>query len=249
MTLINLVVQPKSRKAYIICDTAYFHPDGRVAGIAPKVAASTRAPWAFGVAGNVSISDILIEFGAEAPSDFETLERLLPAAMASAVAKTAAGNNMPPDTVSCRLIGAAWVKSEKRIMGFYIDSSDSGDTGARAYEIYETNCILTNITEADLAGWFGARTCDLADPATFDPIPDGMKLVHRQRHMSHAAPGRTACLQYGWFGGTIQMITISRDGIEAAALHDYGDKVGRTISVTKDEGSLSFSRRLIRRPS
>lgn len=201
MTLINLVVQPKSRKAYIICDTAYFHPDGRVAGIAPKVAASTSSAWAFGVAGNVSISDILAEFGTEAPSDFETLERLLPAAMASAVAKTAASNNLPPDAAFCRLIGAAWVKSEKRIMGFYIDSSDSGDTGARAYEVYETNCILTNITEADLAGWFGARICDLADPAAFDPIHDGMKLVHRQRQMPHAPPGRAAGFKHGWFGG------------------------------------------------
>lgn len=233
MTAINLVVQPKARKGFLISDTACTDTEGRLETTCGKVIfGGGRLPWAMGVSGNVDPLTVAQVAGEETALSLKQLFKRLPAVM-----RRALDTGTPPSGTIAHLlfIGAVWSMKQNRPVGFMMSSHEHlGLPGQRPFEVYLVNALWLGGGKA--SDWVG-RDVDVKDPASFDPAIDGLTMVRAQRAASIACPVPGMAQVPTRIGGEIILTEVTKGGVKNWAIHDFGDPIGMRIDPARLGGA------------
>ena len=233
MTSINMMVQRKARTGYIIADQAHTCPaEGTLLRVAPKIifGTSPRFPWALGVCGNVAPEVLLEEVGKDSPRSAKQLERRLPNAIRRAVSVAASARGVPPSQVIIQVVGVLWNFHESRPEGFVISSARNTLLNQKTdpYVWYETNWMLGHHLAPENAL---GRPVDLTDPEDFNPEIDGITILRSQRRVPSVEIDPTIAPGHCRIGGEVDLVEVTRHGVQVWKLHDFCDPIGQRITV------------------
>jgi len=129
-----------------------------------------------------------------------------------------------------RLVALAWDAKQRRPR-IFVCGDGLEDLGVGRDNVpVEMHAFFGTATVAIAKHWQGGSP---TDPASFDPV-EGAKAVYETARavpfpmFGHGGPARL------FIGGQLQAVELSATGLEAFQLHDWGDRIGATITLSKE---------------
>ena len=217
MSIANLLVQPDA--AYIVTDSGFFGPDGRLLLKAPKSIVLADVPIALACVGSGNTLIDVIRFNPWAKSsDGFSLD-----AFRDFVRGVHEGAQIDHDVHFSRWVGAYYSRKLGRPLGFsmFTHAKDGEASDRQPWTWYPARTIIMPMVPP-VEVWGADIKRNLPDPAQFNPHTDFMDLVHAQRRHKFAAFDCAVA-------GEILLTKVSADGVEDISLHDYGDVVGQPV--------------------
>ena len=230
VTAINLIIQEKARKGFILADCAYTDQDGRVVEIGSKIVqGGGRFPWAFGVSGNVHTVTVGKELLSVGVASLKQLQKRLGPAMRRAIAATV---QRYPDIAdpTCSVRGAAWCFASKRPIGFLMMSHPQtviNDPTLEPFVWYELEWQITNGDHPDIGAIIDT---DLTNPDLFDVRSSARALISAQRRTA-MTPSDSWCgdTPQHRIGGNADLVTVSKHGVIIEEVCSWPDAIGEMI--------------------
>ena len=211
MTAVSMIAQAAS--ASLLTDGALYDDVGTIRAIASKVATSTRLRMA--IAGMGRVNPVEIANAMPATGTQGDAMRSLPAI---AKQQREANRREAPqfehvELNDLQLFVAMWSDDTDR-PECWIISTETRCFGAgyRPYSLVEVEQL-----------WIPGIKAAGFDPARFDPIEDGRRVLVEQRGNLHEDDGRS------YVGGFGELTTVTRNGIAQRRLVEWPDKVGEVI--------------------
>lgn len=230
MTAMNVFTQPQA--AYFLTDTAVYTGDGIVTQFAPKVMemffrddlTTGVAHAAFSMTGCLlpaQMAECLRTLGAETLGD---MLRELPALFSYVCSHLATAPRSNNVNENCIAMAIAAYLPDRGPMAWVIANEDH-PFPADCYEPFTLQPIREYIMRTNQAGF--VENLMPGDPASFDPIADGGKLLAAQR----LDPFGTDDDPYFAIGGSGVLTEIGPGGIRYHLLRAWPDRVGERIAA------------------
>jgi hypothetical protein len=218
----NLVVQERSRAAFLLTDTAtYDNSDGKVSGFYPKVIgfrAGKRFHGAIATSGRFLVSYLrphLCDVRASTPAEFlAALPSVMRATERDLVRDRAQG--------SWAATVALFDRRSGRASGYGIANMPA--LFAPSCGPYSTHRISRYLTDAVE----GFRVPDVCDPRRWDPKRDGEALIEAQR----ADLFRFGEVRCPAIGGQAILTRVDAGGVSHHVLKRWPDRVGEHIDLS-----------------
>lgn len=215
MSIANLLVQPDA--AYIVTDSGFFGPDGRLLGTAPKSIVLPDVPIALACvgSGNTLIDVFRLNPWAKSSDGF-SLD-----AFRDFVRGIHEGARLDQDAHYSRWVAAYYSRNLGRPLGFtmFTHAKDGEASGREPWTWYPARTVIMPMVPPSEV-WGADIKRNLPDPSQFNPHTDFMDFVHAQRrHKFDAFDCAVA--------GEILLTKVNADGVADFALHDFGGVVGK----------------------
>lgn len=222
MTISNLVVQPDA--AYLLSDTAFFQPDGRILGFGTKVLAFFGQKAAVSATGRqgLAIGKVYDEYrrtGAAFSFD----------GFLQTVRDVYEREGYDPDEFAMVWNAAYYSDAHKRPFGFsFTTHSSGGGEGFQPWRWHpKTALIMPHVDPSEVFGP-GIEKIRLADPRQFNPLTDFKMFAMEQR--KHRFEGL-----YHAVGGEVRLTKVSSAGVETWTMHDFGDQEGQIVTLHRQD--------------
>lgn len=221
MSVANIIVQ--GDRAHLLSDSGFWHDDGRLASLQPKVIELPKLRAAISTRGYVWASELQAEIEHAAPRTIAALLAKLPECV---IAAEAAYCRDQSEREKSSVYMVYYDPIRQRCAGAFLTTrADILPTGYSRYTVIPvTDCFAPGCNAREVLG----RDVDVRNPASFDPIGDGLQLVAAQRRDPIAVAALSGS---GAAAGDIRLTTVSAAGVSTRVIGGWPDVVGERIAL------------------
>lgn len=235
MSIANIICQ--GSVGYLLTDSGYFHPDGRLAFLRPKTLELPGLRVAIAARGHVYARETLGPMiAAASPFNQAELLGMLPDLLFQAMANDGAFlKGDAPLWAATTLYVVYFDQQRGRAGGLILSSSALGlpdDYEPFSY-IPVTDTLAPGV---DVDAALGRPAC-LSDPQSFNAEQDGLTIAEAQRREPWSFNGLPKAI---YAAGAVRMTTVDATGVSTRILRTWPDRVGARVAL-----SSNYSRALV----
>ncbi|MDF2812400.1 MAG: hypothetical protein K0S56_3431 [Microvirga sp.] len=224
MSIANIICQGSS--GYLLTDSGYFHPDGRLAFLRPKTLELPGLRVAIAARGHVYARENLGPMiAAASPSNQAELLGMLPDLLLQAMAND--GAFLKGDTplwAATTLYVVYYDQQRGRTGGLILSSSALGlPDDYEPFSYIPVTDVLAPGTDVDAA--LGRPVC-LSDPHSFNVEQDGLAIAEAQRCEPWSFNGLPRA---HYAAGEVRLTTVSSEGVVSCVIHSWQDRANRKV--------------------